>query len=307
MADRARRRRRCRRSHRSGWRRIRTMTSVHSASSTRASPIMPGETSEPAGRRRPSVPGGPRSGRSAAIRRSPRSGTTQRGSVGRSRRGRSARKSSLKCSIVPGPVRRPVHSQPSPVFTAPARRDRDGGSTRAADARNAGTAAVPELGEGPDEAPEREPTGCGGATAGAPPAPGGAALGARGRQVPATGGSRRLGRPAQRRSAAEDLVEEAVDPLDHRLAPVEPLEALGDRPHPSLGGARVSRAGLDERPARAAASPAGTRRPVSPSSTISAIPPTSLATTGFANIIASSRIRPKDSKRDGATNTSQPA
>jgi hypothetical protein len=37
------------------------------------------------------------------------------------------------------------------------------------------------------------------------------------------------------------------------------------------------------------------------------MPPTSLATTGLANIIASRRMSPNDSNRDGATKMSQPA
>src|SRR5262249_4996189 len=54
-----------------------------------------------------------------------------------------------------------------------------------------------------------------------------------------------------------------------------------------------------------AGSPGSAKRPVSSSTTTSGIPPARQHTIGFANIMASSRIRPKDSNRDGAAKMSQ--
>jgi hypothetical protein len=59
-------------------------------------------------------------------------------------------------------------------------------------------------------------------------------------------------------------------------------------------------------PARAAASPAGTSRPVSPSATISGRPPTLLATTGNPTAMASMAAIPRPSCNDGRTKTSAP-
>src|SRR5438034_6883636 len=58
---------------------------------------------------------------------------------------------------------------------------------------------------------------------------------------------------------------------------------------------------------RASGSPGGDSRPVSPGMTASPIPPTSVATTGIAALIASRMLYGKASERDESTNTCEEA
>ena len=242
--------------------------------------MVPSEASRPPA---PVVPGAlaDHPGRPAGIRRSPSSGTT-RGAVGRSGDGGGRRKSTLNCSIAP--------TGPSFGQSRSARLHlrRSACSVRAVDldtaSRSAGTAVVRRGGPQSPGSPSR--SGAGRRHPGHRPEPG---RGRRRSVAPAIGAgpgdSAFIGRPHRAAvGAADDLVVEAVGPLHHRLVRGRALDSAARGPATrGRTGARASP------PARSApgpgrpASPGWTRRPVSPSATISAIPPTSQATTGFPN------------------------